>query len=257
MNDLILNEQNYYSLESNQAYWSVSQYKDFMRCESMAMAKIRGEYEQPMTRAMLVGSFVDRYFEGTLPQFIEEHPELFTLKRQLRAEFRRAYEIINCIEKERKFMASMSGEKQKILTFEMFGVLWKMKMDSFAPKRFIVDLKVVASIDKIADYHYENQGAVYQYGAEYNGYGRLPFYLAMVEKIRLENKKTGEIKYPTHLRQIPDSELDKALLEIGENMPHFINVKMGLEEPRRCEKCAWCKMTRELKVRNYMELVEG
>ena len=109
MNDLILNEQNYYSLESNQAYWSVSQYKDFMRCESMAMAKIRGEYEQPMTRAMLVGSFVDRYFEGTLPQFIEEHPELFTLKRQLRAEFRRAYEIINCIEKERKFMASMSG----------------------------------------------------------------------------------------------------------------------------------------------------
>lgn len=248
MSDLILNEKNYYSTEAHQSYWSVSQYKDFMRCEAMSMAKIMGEYEHPMTRAMLVGSFIDRYMEGTLPQFITEHPELFTLKRQLRAEFRHAYEIINKIESSPKFMNYMSGEKQKILTAEMFGVQWKIKMDSFLPKICITDLKVVARTERLPDWRYDLQGAVYQAVAEANGYGRLPFYLAVATKEKVPD---------LNIFQIPDSELDKAFVEIGENMPHFINVKMGLEEPERCEKCAWCKMTRELKVRNYMELVEG
>lgn len=243
-----LSEENYYSNEADQAFFSVSQYKSFCRCEAATLAKIRGEYEELTTRAMLTGSFVDRYFEGTLPQFIEEHPELFTLKRQLRAEFRHAYEIIRRIESSPKFMNYMSGEKQKILTAEMFGVQWKIKMDSFLPKICITDLKVVARTEWLPNWRYDLQGAVYQEAARLNGFGILPFYLATVTKEKVPD---------LNIFQIPDSELDKALLEIGENMPHFINVKMGLEEPKRCEKCAWCKMTRELKVRNYMELVEG
>lgn len=248
MSDLILNDQNYYSQEANKSYWSVSQYKDFMQCESMAMAKLRGEYEEPMTRAMLVGSFTDRYFEGTLPQFITEHPELFTLKKQLRAEFRHAYEIINWIENSPKFMQYMSGEKQKILIAEMFGVPWKIKMDSFLPKVCITDLKIIARTEWLSNWRYDLQGAVYQAVAEANGYGRLPFYLATATKEKVPD---------LNIFQIPDSKLDEALQEIGENMPHFIAVKSGSEEPKRCEKCAWCKMTRKLEVRNYVELLEG
>lgn len=60
-----LNQNNYYSVESNRQFFSVSQYKDFMKCEAMALAKIRGEYQPAMTKAMLTGSFVDTYFEGT------------------------------------------------------------------------------------------------------------------------------------------------------------------------------------------------
>ena len=62
---MILNNENYYSPEANQEYMSVSQYKAFMNCEAAAMASISGRYERPTTRALLVGSFVDRYFEGT------------------------------------------------------------------------------------------------------------------------------------------------------------------------------------------------
>lgn len=54
-----LNQNNYYSVESNRQFFSVSQYKDFMKCEAMALAKIRGEYQPAMTKAMLTGSFVD------------------------------------------------------------------------------------------------------------------------------------------------------------------------------------------------------
>lgn len=37
-----LSQNNYYSVEADSQYFSVSQYKDFMKCEAMAMAKIRG-----------------------------------------------------------------------------------------------------------------------------------------------------------------------------------------------------------------------
>ena len=81
---MVLTEQNYYGKEANEYFFSVSQYKDFMKCEAMAMAKIRGEYERPVTRALLVGSFVDSYFEGTLPGFMQENPGIFTRRNEQR-----------------------------------------------------------------------------------------------------------------------------------------------------------------------------
>ena len=141
---LELDQNNYYSPEANQQYFSVSQYKDFMQCEAMALAKIRGEYRPEMTRAMLTGSFVDSYFEGTLDQFMKDHPAVFTRKQELRSEFRKANEIIARIRSDELFMKFMSGEKQRIMTFDLFGVPWKMKMDSYLPGICITDLKVVA-----------------------------------------------------------------------------------------------------------------
>lgn len=245
---LLLNDENYYSPEANQLYWSVSSYKDFMRCEEAAMARIRGEYEPPLTRALLVGSFVDSYIEGSLERFKNEHPEVFTLKEELRAEFRRANEVIKRIESSGKFMAYLSGEKQKILAFVMFGVPWKIKMDSFIEDKCIVDLKTTAKMEWLPRQRYELQGAVYQAGAEANGYGKLPFYLAVATKEKVPD---------LGIFQIPQSMLDMALQEIGDNMPHLIEVKSGLIAPKRCEKCPYCRATREIKVRDYRELLEG
>ena len=126
---MVLNQNNYYSVEADSQYFSVSQYKDFMKCEAMAMAKIRGAYKPEMTKAMLTGSFVDSYFEGTLDAFMKEHPAVFTRKQELRSEFKKANEIIARIKGDETFMRFMSGEKQRIMTFELFGFQWKMKMD--------------------------------------------------------------------------------------------------------------------------------
>ena len=41
-----LTQANYYGKKSNIQYFSVSQFKDFMKCPAMAMAKLKGEYEQ-------------------------------------------------------------------------------------------------------------------------------------------------------------------------------------------------------------------
>ena len=126
---MILTPENYYSPEANFEYMSVSQFKDFsgtygqVGCESRAMAKLRGEYQEEKTTALLVGSYVDSYFEGpeSLERFKSENPEIFTQKGELRAEYKKADTIIQRIESDEYFMQCMSGEKQVIMTAEIFG----------------------------------------------------------------------------------------------------------------------------------------
>lgn len=244
-----LSEDTYYGKEANKVFFSVSQYKDFCKCEAMAMARIRGEYEQLTTKAMLIGTLVDRWFEGTLEQLRKESPNIFYCRNgSLRADFRKADEIIKRVQKDDRFMQFMSGEKQKILTFEMFGAPWKMKMDSFVEGICITDLKVVQNFKSLAFWRYDLQGAVYQSGAEVCGYGRLPFYLAAATK---------EVVTNFDIFQIDQATLDMALREIEGNMPRLIAVKAGLEEPHYCGVCDYCKSMKKARIRNYSELLEG
>lgn len=245
---LELDQNNYYSPEANRQYFSVSQYKDFMQCEAMALAKIRGEYKPEMTRAMLTGSFVDSYFEGTLDQFMKEHPAVFTRKQELRSEFRKANEIIARIRSDELFMKFMSGEKQRIMTFDLFGVPWKMKMDSYLPGICITDLKVVARFKSLPFWRYDLQGAVYQAGVLINTDELLPFYLAVATK-----ERTIDLD----IFQIPDSTIDMALSEIERNIQRYADVKQGLVPPVYCGKCDYCKSIKAARIRNYNELLEG
>jgi hypothetical protein len=60
-----LNTNNYYGKNANKEYMSVSQYKEFNKCEACAMAQIKGIYEKPKTSALFLGSFVDELLTGT------------------------------------------------------------------------------------------------------------------------------------------------------------------------------------------------
>ncbi len=64
-----LTNKNYYSQKANKEFFSVSQIKDFLKCEAQAMAKLSGEWVEEPTTAMLIGSYVDSWFEGTLEDF--------------------------------------------------------------------------------------------------------------------------------------------------------------------------------------------
>lgn len=242
-----LTAENYYSQEANEQFFSVSQYKDFMKCEAMALAKIRGQYRQPSTRALLVGSFVDSYFEGTLDRFMKENPELFTRRNELRSEFRKANEIIGRVQADPLFMQFMSGEKQVIMTFELLGHPWKMKMDSYSTGICITDLKVVANFKSLPLWRYDLQGAVYQAGVEAVTGEQLPFYLAVATKERVTD---------LDIFQIPQTTLNLAMDEIGFNITHFAEVKAGVIPPQYCGHCDYCKAVKAATIRNYNELLE-
>ena len=167
--DFILTADNYYSQEADERYMSVHQYLDFAGhmgirgCESRAMAILKREYVKEKTTPMLVGSYVDSYFEGTLDKFKAENPEIFTQKGELKANFKQAEKMIARAEKDKKFMAYMSGEKQVIMTGYLFGCDWKIKMDSYIPDKAIVDLKTSADIHKAWKVQYFGYANVAEY----------------------------------------------------------------------------------------------
>lgn len=242
-----LTESNYYSTEADLKYMSVSQFKSFLDCEARTMAKLKGEYkEEKNNTALLVGSYVDSAIENTLDKFKEENPQIFTQKGELKSDFKKAEEIVKLIKKNELFQKFLSGEKQVILTFELFGVWWKIKMDSFVRDICITDLKTARNTEGIVKWRYDYQGAIYQKGVELNGLGTLPFYLAVATKEDIPE---------LNIFQVPQSTLDLALSGIADLIEHVIEVKSGKIAPTRCEKCDYCKKTRQVKIRNYNELL--
>lgn len=242
-----LTESNYYSTEADLHYMSVSQYKSFRDCEERTMASLNGNYKEDSSDDLLFGSYVDSAIEGTLEQFKSENPQIFKKNGEPYSKFVKAEELVQLIKKNKKFMEFLSGEKQVILTFNLFDVDWKIKMDSFVRDICITDLKTARNTEGIVKWRYDIQGAIYQKGVELNNLGKLPFYLAVATKEDIPD---------LNIFQIPQSTLDLALMEVEENLPHIMEVKTGKIAPTRCEKCDYCKKTRQVKIRNYNELLE-
>lgn len=252
MDNLLLSNDNYHSAEANSDFLSVSQFKDFVGtygkpgCEAHALAKANGEWKDEMTTALLVGSFVDAFWEGTLEKFKEQCPDIFTQKGELKAPYKQAEIIIDRTLKDESFCRYMSGEKQVIMTAELFGAPWKIKIDSYHERKCIVDLKVMQSIydhkwvkdigyvEFIRYWGYDIQGAVYQRVVEEVTGKQLPFYIAAVTK-----SDHPQIR----LIQIPQIWLDDALSFVETNISRIIGIKKGEIEPDRCEQCDYCNDT--------------
>ena len=83
---------------------SVSQFKAFDKCPAAALAELSGAYEHEKTTALLVGSYVDAHFEGTLDVFKAKNPELFKRDGTLRSEYLNADKIISRVEQDPLFM---------------------------------------------------------------------------------------------------------------------------------------------------------
>lgn len=238
-----LTQENYYSPEANWAYFSTSQIKTFSDCPARAMAELRGDYVRPETSALLIGSYVDAYFEGTLGKFMLEHPEVFKRDGNLKAEFQHANAMIERAEADPVFMEYMQGKKQVIRTGEIDGYPFKIKIDVLHPER-ITDLKTTKNFSPvykpgegrmsfIEAYGYTLQGGIYQ---AIEGQNK-PFYIAAVTKEEMPDIAV------IHIGQ---EYMDAEMKLLRQNLPFYDAVKQGVIEPTRCEHCAWCRATRKL-----------
>ena len=242
-----LTQRNYFSKKANQHYMSVSQFKAFEKCQAAALAEINGEYEREETAALLVGSYVDSYFEGTLDKFKAEHPDIFKRDGTLKAEYVQAEAIIKRIEQDKLFMKYMSGKKQVIKTGEICGVPVKIKIDSFLPDK-IVDLKIMRDFENVYDeekgslpyfeaWGYDLQGAVYQEIVRQNTGKSLPFFLAVATKEKVTN---------IDIVHMNEKSLEFAFDRFTANVEMYDAIKKGIIPPERCEKCEYCKKTKVL-----------
>lgn len=243
-----LTKENYFSTDADMTFMSVSQYKQFEKCEAKAIQLIEGKWSSQKSTALLVGSYVDAHFEGSLDLFRAQNPEIFTSKGELKSNFKQAEEIINRIERDDMFMEYLSGDKQVIMTGELFGVPFKVKIDSLLPDK-IVDLKVMRDFEPIyvegkgrvsfiEAWGYDIQGAVYQEIVRQNTGKKLPFYIAGATK-ETDGADIG-------IFELEQNELDICLELMEEDIKRFALIKNGIIEPERCEKCDYCKHTKVL-----------
>lgn len=275
-----LTEQTYYGREAAQKWMSVSQFKAFQRCESAAMAEIRGDYKRSST-ALTVGLYVDAKLEGegseAFAAFQLEHPEIFKKDGTLKADFVMAERVYQKIINDELMRLLLSGERQTILQGTIAGVPFRGKTDSMLSpeqceaiiERFpstrevlggpfgsvgaIVDGKVMRDFQPIwsdsegrkvpwvQKWGYVLQAAVYQY---LEG-GHKPFIIAGASK---ESVPDLTALY------IPQSDMDAALRVVEEQAPIYQEIKEGKRMPESCGQCEWCRSRKVITtIRNYKE----
>ena len=267
-----LTGRNYYSKKANDFYMSASQFKDFKKCEAMALAKIKGEYESPASKALLLGSFVDEMLTGTKRSktafLLENRSELFQKSSKITkmsdkefldllasgmdifctdnkpyAEIVQALETIERVKKQPLMMQHFKSRHQVIMTGEIEGVPFKIRMDNYKPGEFISDGKYMASLRSpnlfepmVKFWGYDIQGAIYQEIVRQNTGKRLPFYLDIATK-----------ETPAHLAvaEVKQYDLDEALETVKAWAPRYQAIKSGKTEPERCGEygCSYCTET--------------
>lgn len=256
-----LNNENYHSVEMRKKYMGSSQWKSFKKCEKEALALINGEIEEKSSDALLFGSYVDAYFSNELEEFTKNHPEMFNSKTgELKSAFKSVEDVIETIKSDENLLKMLSGQHQVIMTGEIAGVPFKIKIDSYHPGKYIVDQKIMRDMepvwveidgrnvktDFIDAFGYQYQGAIYQEIVRQNTGLKLPFVLAVTTKEESPDKA---------LIQIDQEYLDVALEEVIELAPRFQAIKEGKIKPNGCGKCSVCRKTKKvLGIQSYKKL---
>lgn len=245
-------EETYFSPENSKKYMGVSQFKEFLSCEAKALDKLNNleKYAaEENSTPLLIGSYVDAHFSGTLSQFKATHPQIFLKSGSLKSDYVKAEECINRMERDPLMMKYLSGEKQVIMVGTVFGVEWKIKIDIYHIGKCIVDMKCMKDTEDIWDdetrsklpfiikWGYDLQAYIYQEVVRQNTGLKLPFILAVVTK-----ESTPQIK----LIHINDNVIDVAGKFIEKHIDRIVKVKNGLIPPERCECCDYCRNTKVL-----------
>lgn len=242
-----LTKENY---RTNHDYMSYSRFCRFLECEASAAAN----YHTPSTESQLVGSYVDAYFSNEMVEFKAEHPEIFLRTGELKANFRKADDLIDRIKSDAEMMRLLSGEKQAIMTGEIENVPFKIKMDSYLKDEAIVDLKVMKDFNRVWSdafggytnfalaYNYDIELAIFQEIVYQNTGKRLPCYLVCITK---------ETPSDVGIFEIPQEDLDKALDIVKHRLPRIKGILDGEIAPQRCECCTYCKETKKAKIIDF------
>ena len=271
MAKLKLNESNYYSVDADKYYMSASQLKKFLGvagkqvCEERALAEIKGEIKQEPSDALLLGSLCDCLL--TEPTKYEEfkvnHPGMYAKtgvnKGELKTAFQIGLKMVERCKRDKFFMSTLNGDNQTIMTGDIYGVPFKIKMDAFKDGKYITDLKTCRSIREsfwnpvtrqretfIEFYDYITQGAIYREIVYQNTGKKLPFFISAVSK---------EVVPDIEVIQIDNETLDNKLEMLRDSIKNAQALKMGEIKPCKCGMCDYCKEKKVLKAPiNYLEL---
>lgn len=278
-----LTRDNYYTPDADWAYMSCSQYQSFCECEAKTMAKLQGRWTDPDKEAFLVGNYFHTFFEGpeAHEQFVREHFDKIFKTKVIKgkkgepdqtvvtgkyAPYEQADKMIEVAQNDPliRSLIELPGENEKIMTGELWGVPWRIRLDKYVPDgRMIIDWKTVANISElkwsealhekvtfIDAYGYMMRAAVYTEIEKQNAHSSkdAPFIIVAISK---QDPPDKEALYLNH-RQRYDYELEQIKKRLG----MIQMIKAGRIKPKRCGCCDYCRATKVLSaIRPYYTLM--
>lgn len=236
---------------------SVSQYKQFMKCEAATLAELKKEWQPDTDKtALLVGNYVHSYFESkeAHERFKEENKDSMFSSRKphgLLKAFQVAEQMIERIEREPLFNYLWKGKAEHTVTGEMFGVEWKGKIDLLNVKEgYFVDLKTTQDMHK--RFFSKKYGGYVTFVEEYGYIIQMGIYSKLLEKefgkpfkplIYAVTKQT-----PSDVAAIEfdERQLDFELTEVERTIKRVEQVKNGEAAPTMCGECEYCREHKQL-----------
>lgn len=269
----VLTKENYFSPEAQRIYLGSSSFKawDMMNngteefgnfieggCEAREMAIRKGLWTVDDKEVFMVGHYVHAWSEGpeAFKKFVNDnYSDIYQKSGKMYAPFIRADAMIETLKKsELVTMLRDTPQKETVMTGTIAGVPFKIMVDipNFE-KGYWADLKTTASIRKtsykdgmrvsfIGSYDYKYQFAIYSEIIRQN--------LGLPEGEYLDPYLIAVDK-----QEVPDHEviymgkdfIDYTLETIKSRLPRIVAVRNGQVEPIRCEKCEYCRDTKQLK----------
>jgi len=240
----MLDRQSYHSDAANREYLSVSQWKDFNDCETRALARLEGRYKQPEKDAFVLGNYLHAWADGALDTFCEDWRDTVFGRSGKYAEFKKADQAIRFLEADPIARKALDGEHEVIMTGEIGGAPWKIRIDVLGDKRF-VDLKYVkdfeplysseqgSKVSFIEFYDYHIQMAVYQEIIRQNTGKQLePLILAVTKQEPPDKAVFGDFT---------DDDMNQALQMVSITLPRILKLKSGSSTPISCGRCDYCR----------------
>lgn len=160
-------------------------------------------------------------------------------------------QMIERVKKDALFNHLWQGESEVIIAEEMFGVMWKARIDLLnVEKGYFVDLKTSQDLNKrfwnkryggwvsfVEEYGYTIQMAMYEKMLE-KRYGK-PFKGIIYAVSKQTPSDIGAIK-------VEQRKLDFELEFVESEIEHVMKVKNGEEKPTMCGKCEYCREKKQL-----------
>lgn len=248
---------NYHSKEMNRKYMGVSQFKSFLThyggCEAMAVAKLGDDWVDEPNDAFLLGGYVHAWNSGELQEFMMENPALFKKDGSLYAKFAIGDDLINTLRDDPLIEKAREGQKEVIMTGELFGMKWKTMVDIYNPElKVIADLKTCREIRKTYwnEEARERNNFILHWGYDW----QMATYAEIEKQFR-----GGEDYFQPHIIAVskenpPDKEIihfgtefiQETLEEMSIYAERIKKLWQGELKPIGCGKCGYCRAKKKL-----------
>jgi hypothetical protein len=259
-----ITQENYYSQEANQAYFTASQIKTFMDCPSRWIAERCGKYKRQVTKELFHGQYIDTALTEPekFDQFCMDHSdEIFTGNKKYKP-IQDIDAAIRRVKRDEYFMRMITGEAQVIITLEDFhGHPYKCMLDILNKEEcFLTDLKSTfdingelwtvlddgsfAKLHWIAHWRYPLQIALYREAVLLKWGFRAEPFIAGMEKKAIPNFDVFAMLDPAN--PLPFQGELKRGIEAMDRMDLIQHLGPFEEGVDSCGRCEWCLMNKEL-----------